>query len=83
MPPASTSDSLLLLDDMLQPGNHEFWRERAKAESGTPGLQGWDDLREIVADQAKSSVLCEFLYHCKGNIKLKGNSAHFKTEIRL
>ena len=37
--------------------------EGSKSESRAPGLQGGDDLGEVVADETESCVLCELLYH--------------------
>lgn len=52
---------LFLLDNVLQPRNHLVLRQRAESEPGAPRLQGWDDLGQVVADEAKSSVFCELL----------------------
>lgn len=52
---------LFLLDNVLQSRHHLVWRERAEAEPGAARLQGWDDLGQVVADQAESSVFCELL----------------------
>lgn len=57
------SYSLLLFYDMLQPRNHQLRRQGPEAKPHAPGLQGWDDLREVVADQAKPGVLGELLNH--------------------
>lgn len=56
--------SPLLLDDVLQPGHHQLWGEGPEAEAGAAGLQGRDDLGEVVADEAKAGVLGELLDHC-------------------
>lgn len=54
---------LLLSDNVLQSRNHLVWRQRAEAEPGAARLQGRDDLGQVVADEAESSVFCELLNH--------------------
>lgn len=48
---------------MLQPGDHLIWGQRAEAEPGAPGLQSWDDLGQVVADETETSVFCKLLDH--------------------
>lgn len=54
-------NSLLLLDNVLQPRDHLVWRKRTKAEPGAARLQGGDDLGKVVANETESSVFCELL----------------------
>lgn len=53
--------SLLLPDDILQPRNHLVLGQWAKAETGASGLQGRDNLRQVVTDHAESGIFCELL----------------------
>lgn len=53
----------LLLDDVLQPRSHLVWGQRAEAKPGASGLQGRDDLGQVVTDHTEASVLCELLDH--------------------
>lgn len=55
----------LLLDYMLQPGHHLIWGQWAEAKPGASGLQRWDDLWQVVADQAEPSVFCKLLNNWK------------------
>lgn len=57
--------SPLLLYDVLQPRHHQLRGEGAEAEPRAAGLQGGDDLGEVVADEAKAGVFRKLLDHCK------------------
>ena len=46
---------------MLQPGQHLVLGERGESEAGASRLEGGDDFREVVADEAEASVLRIFL----------------------
>jgi len=50
---------------MVKPGQHLLRGEGTKPKSCAPGLQGWNDLIQVVADDAKSNVVCEFLNNCE------------------
>lgn len=54
---------LLFSYDMLQSGNHEFRSQGTESEPCTTGLQGRDDLWQIVTDEAKSGIFSKFLNH--------------------
>lgn len=64
MEPPTPPGSPLLLNDVLQPGHHQLRGEGAESEACAAGLQGRDDLGEVVADEAKAGVFCELLDHC-------------------
>lgn len=53
----------LLLDDVLQPRHHLLRGQWPEAKPGAAGLQGWDDLGQVVADQTEAGVFSELLYH--------------------
>lgn len=53
----------LLLDDMLQPRHHLLRGQWPEAKPGAAGLQGWDDLGQVVADQTEPGVFSKLLYH--------------------
>lgn len=55
--------SPLLLDNMLQTRDHLVLGQRAEAKPGAAGLQGRDDLGQVVADQTESGVFCKLLNH--------------------
>lgn len=57
--------SPLLLDDVLEPRHHQLRGQGAEAEAGAAGLQGGNDLGQVVADEAEPGVFCELLDHCK------------------
>lgn len=60
---------LLFFYNMLKAGDHEFRSEGTKSEPCTSGLQGWDDLWQIVTDEAKSGIFSKFLNHWQGKRK--------------
>jgi len=57
--------SPLLLHHVLQTGDHLVRGQRAEPEPGAPGLKSRDDLRQVVTNQAETSVLCILLNHWK------------------
>lgn len=54
---------LFFFDNMFQAGNHEFRSQGTESEPCAPGLQGGDDLGQIVTDEAKSGIFSKFLNH--------------------
>jgi len=52
---------------------HVALRERWEPEPGAPGLQRWDDLADVVADQAESRVTSVLLNHCRAQTKRWGH----------
>lgn len=54
--------SLLLIDHMFQSGHHLVCGEGPEPKPRTPRLDGRDDFRQVVTDDAEPSVLCELLY---------------------
>lgn len=67
---------------MLQPGDHLIRGQRAEAEPGAPGLQSWDDLGQVVADETEASVFCELLDHWKATSE-GANEGYRTTQRRL
>lgn len=53
-----------MVNDSLQPVPDIVLRERWKSEAGAAGLDGWDDLADIVADEAEASVPGVLLDNC-------------------
>lgn len=47
----------LFFDDVLKAGQNLFGGERAKSKSGATRLQCWNDLAEVVADDAETDVV--------------------------
>lgn len=64
--PCFSTYLLLFFCDMFQAGNHEFRGQGTESEPCTPGLQGGDDLWQIVTDEAKSGIFSKFLNHWQG-----------------
>lgn len=64
------TDLLFFFHNMFQAGNHEFRRQGTESEPCTPGLQGGDDLGQIVTDEAKSGIFSKFLNHWQEKRKL-------------
>ena len=50
---------------MLQALPHILLSQGREAEARTPGLQGGDDLADIVADEAEAGVASILLDHCE------------------
>lgn len=67
---------LLFFYDVFQAGNHEFGSQWSKSESCTPGLQGGNDLWQIVTDEAKSGIFSKLLNHWQG----KRKPPHFHSD---
>lgn len=44
-----------------------FSTKGTKAESGAAALDGWDNLAEVVADEAKTNVFCKLFNNCQHN----------------
>lgn len=63
----NTSLSPFLLDDVFEARHHLLRCERPESEARTPALDGWDDLAQIVTNQAEAHVLRELLYNCDKN----------------
>ena len=61
--PCFSTYLLLFFYDVFQAGNHEFGSQWSESESCTPGLQGGDDLWQIVTDEAKSGIFSKLLNH--------------------
>lgn len=59
----SSPDLPLLLHDVLQPRHHLVRGQRPEAKPGATGLQGRDDLGQVVADHTESGVFRELLNH--------------------
>lgn len=58
--------SLLFPNDVFQAGDHELRAQRAEAKPRAPGLQRWDDLGQVVTDEAETGVFCELFDHWPG-----------------
>lgn len=51
------------LNDMIEARKDLFWRQRAKSEAGTAGLNGRNDFAKVVANEAKANVLSKLLHN--------------------
>ncbi len=56
--------ALLTVDDKLQAAPDVAVCQRREAEARAPRLQRWDDLVDIVADEAETRISRVLLDHC-------------------